>query len=217
MQENILHLGVILNVSLLAAITSQVINRIIEVVLHKNAALLEDPSKLFKSSFKRQVGITVLMVSLFWLSCLKAGTIHELLISWLLISFLILISSIDLEHQLIFDDVLCVFAICSLLLTVYLPTGLLDRLAAAFLGGGIMLLLAIITRGGIGGGDIKLIFVLGLWQGIHNLIFILIVGFISGGIVSLLLLVCGFKNFKDSIAYGPYFALGAILICIGIV
>lgn len=214
MQEFVSLLGIILNIIIFAIIISQVINRIIEIVLCKNIALLEEPAKLFKSSFKRQIGITSLMVILFLLSHLKATTISELFIRWLVISFLILISSIDLEHKFISDEVLCVFAMLSVLLTTFLPAGVIDRLLASLLGGGIMLLLAILTRGGIGGGDIKLMFVLGLWQGMHNLLVIFVVGFISGGIVSLILLICGLKKRQDRIAYGPYFALGAVLLCI---
>ena len=93
-----------------------------------------------------------------------------------------------------------------------LPAG--NHLMAAFAGGIAFLLLAILTGGGIGGGDIKLIFVLGLWLGAHKLLAVILLGFFLGGLAALLLLLTGKKKRRDFLAYGPYFAGSAILLSI---
>ena len=61
---------------------------------------------------------------------------------------------------------LALFAILGLCYQLLLqPDQLLLQLLTAIASGLILLLLAILTRGGIGGGDIKLLAALGLWPG----------------------------------------------------
>lgn len=131
--------------------------------------------------------------------------------AWLPSLFIILIILTDYEQQLIFDRVLIGLALTVLFLSPWIEAYLINRIAAALLGGGIMLALSILSRGGIGGGDIKLLFVLGLWQGIDALLFILTFGFVSGGLAAALLLLTRKKKKRDFFAYGPYFAFGSLL------
>ena len=72
------------------------------------------------------------------------------------------------------------------------------------------LLLAIVTHGGIGGGDIKLIAVLGLWLGTDMLLTIVISGVVLAGIAAIIMLVTKKKGRQDYFAYGPYFTLSAL-------
>ena len=88
---------------------------------------------------------------------------------------------------------------------------LLKNLFAAVAGGLIFLALAYLTRGGVGGGDVKLIAALGLWLGPERLTAVVCVGFFIGGLAALLLLLTGQKKRKDAFAYGPCFTLPAIL------
>ena len=71
-------------------------------------------------------------------------------------------------------------------------------------------IIAILSRGALGGGDIKLIACLGLWMGTKTLFFIGMFGILSGGISALIMLLLGIKNRKSAFAYGPYFAIPAI-------
>ena len=73
----------------------------------------------------------------------------------------------------------------------------------------IFTLLAVITRGGIGGGDIKLIGVLGIWFGI-DLIDVVSYGFILGGIFAVILIALKIKQRTDFFAYGIYFSMTAL-------
>ena len=126
--------------------------------------------------------------------------------------FLVLYTFTDFEQQVIFDHMLIPFAALGLLQTIALQQPLLDHLTAAAAGGLIFLLLAILTRGGIGGGDIKLIAALGLWLGIDNLLSVSMAGLVLGGIAAFFLILTGKKKRTDYFAYGPYFILTAIVL-----
>ena len=77
---------------------------------------------------------------------------------------------------------------------------------------GIFLLFAILTRGGIGGGDIKLIGALGLWLGTEKLLLVIFLGCLLGGLFALLALLTGRKKRGEAIPYAPGFTLAALFI-----
>ncbi len=129
-----------------------------------------------------------------------------------LIYFLLLTICTDFEQYVIFDRMLLPFGILAFPMIFLLNMPFLDHLAAAFAGGGFFLLLAMLTRGGIGGGDIKLIFVLGLWLGSHALIGTIVIGLCLGGLAALFFLITKQKKRKEFFAYGPYFAAAAIFL-----
>ena len=128
--------------------------------------------------------------------------------------FLVMITLTDFEQYIIFDKMLIVFAIIGLTAIYNLNLPLTDRLIAALAGGGFFLLLAIVSKGAIGGGDIKLMFVLGIYFGIDNLLTICIAGFILSGTMAAILLAVKLKQRGSYIAYSPYFTLSALYILI---
>lgn len=75
------------------------------------------------------------------------------------------------------------------------------------MGGAVFLVLAILSRGALGGGDVKLIASLGLWLGTDALLFVTMAGIVLGGLAALLLMLLRLKKRKSAFAYGPYFAL----------
>ena len=71
------------------------------------------------------------------------------------------------------------------------------------------LALIFITKGrGMGGGDVKLGFLIGLLNGFPNSIVAIFSGFLTGAIYSLILVIAGKKKLKESIAFGPFLVLG---------
>lgn len=125
--------------------------------------------------------------------------------------FLLLYTFTDWEQQVIFDKMLLPFAVLGMLYALFFSAALLDHLLASIVGGIFFLLLAIVTRGGIGGGDIKLIAALGLWLGTDALKTITIAGILLGGLAALLFLLTGQKKKNEYFAYGPYFTILALL------
>jgi len=74
------------------------------------------------------------------------------------------------------------------------------------------LLIILITKGaGMGGGDLKLAFVMGILLGYPRVFFAHYIAFLLGGVVALLLLAGGKKRFGQSIAFGPFLVFGTYI------
>lgn len=137
-------------------------------------------------------------------------TMPALLYILIAVSFLLFITITDFEQQVILNEMVFFFALFGLCYTLHLQLSLREHLLAALGGGLLFLFLAFISRGAVGGGDIKLIAALGLWLGVKALINVIIYGAIAGGLAALLLLFFKKTERKQYIAYGPYYALSAI-------
>jgi leader peptidase (prepilin peptidase)/N-methyltransferase len=64
----------------------------------------------------------------------------------------------------------------------------------------------------MGGGDIKLVAVLGFWFGWVNLLLMMFLAFFVGGLVGSVLLLTGLKKRKDGIAFGPFLVLASFVV-----
>ncbi|HNS51333.1 MAG TPA: A24 family peptidase [Anaerolineae bacterium] len=84
--------------------------------------------------------------------------------------------------------------------------------AGLLFGGGLFLLIALVRRGAMGAGDVKLAAVLGAALGFPDVVTALLWGVLAGGLAALALLVTRRAGRKDYMAYGPYLALGAWLV-----
>ena len=79
---------------------------------------------------------------------------------------------------------------------------------------GFFLLLVLLTKGqGMGAGDIKLGFLIGLVNGFPINIIAVFLGFVLGAVYSVFLITFGKTTLKDTIAFGPFLILGS-LICL---
>ncbi|EAX47870.1 peptidase A24A domain protein [Thermosinus carboxydivorans Nor1] len=134
----------------------------------------------------------------------------ELIKALIFISFLIVVAFIDYDHQLILDKVLIWLGGAGVFINLGLGfTGLTDMIAGSLLGGGLLLVIAIASRGGMGGGDIKFAACLGLWLGWKLTLLALFLSFLLGGVGGIVLLTLKRKGRKDFIPFGPFLALGA--------
>lgn len=121
-----------------------------------------------------------------------------------------IITATDFEQYVIFDVMLVPFAATGILYTIHMGLPITWHIAASLGGGLVFLLLAIVTKGAIGGGDIKLIAAMGLWLGIRPLLSVIVYGFIAGGVAAFILLLTKQKSRHSYFAYGPYFALSGL-------
>lgn len=140
-----------------------------------------------------------------------------------LVCFLVVITFIDFDHQLIYDRVLIWLAGAGAAINlsfiytpvwdsfVILPVSPLSMLAGGLLGGGVLLVIALVTRGGMGGGDIKFAAALGLWLGWQQTVLLLFLSFVIGGVGSFALLALSLRKRKDFIPFGPFIAAGAFV------
>lgn len=125
-------------------------------------------------------------------------------------ALLLLMTATDFEQYCLFDEMMIPFALGGMVLCAMYRTLFWDHLLAAVAGGAIFLIIGLVSRGALGGGDIKLIACLGLWLGTDALFAVSMIGIILGGLVALLLLLTGKKKRKSAFAYGPYFALTTV-------
>lgn len=127
---------------------------------------------------------------------------------------LIAIFFIDLEHQIIPDEtifpVITLFLVFSLinnyqlLITNYLPSAI-----GAFM---FLFLVWAITKGrGMGFGDVKLAFLMGLSLGFPKIILAFYIAFLTGALVGVILVLARKKKFGQQIAFGPFLVLGVIV------
>ena len=126
------------------------------------------------------------------------------------IFFLVLMTVTDFEQYMIFDAMTLPFAILGAAYVWQMNLDIFDHATAAVIGGGFFLLLAIFTKGAIGGGDVKLVAALGLWLGSENLLNVVIFATLIGGLAATFMILAKQKDCNSYFAYGPYFALTAI-------
>lgn len=194
---------------LLAYLFACIGNIWIKTLYTDNKKLLSFAGKSLYS--KKRIYFITLMMSIIFVRVAFQEDIWLGLLKIFLGYVLILIIYTDFEQQVIFDKMIAAVILGSFFDFLYQPPVLMDRFMAAIAGGGLFLLLAVLLRGAIGGGDIKLIFALGLLLGTERLILVIVIGILLGAIAALVLLASKQKKRSDYFAYGPYFALPALI------
>ena len=154
-----------------------------------------------------------LLTGMLFMLCLTAmGFPEQLFKSLVFTCFIIVIAFIDWEHHLIFNNVLIWLAGFGVAINLFIgKIGLMEMLLAGLFGGGVFLLLALISKGGFGGGDVKFMAALGIWLGLKYTLLAFFLTFLLGGFGAAVLLALKIKGRKDNIAYGPYIAVAAFL------
>jgi leader peptidase (prepilin peptidase)/N-methyltransferase len=87
-----------------------------------------------------------------------------------------------------------------------------DVLVGGVMSGGIFLAMSILTRGGMGMGDVKLAFFTGFALGLTFGISALLITAIGGGVIAVVLLVTRIRDRRDPIPYAPFIAGGALYV-----
>lgn len=87
-------------------------------------------------------------------------------------------------------------------------------LAGIVVGGGILWVLALLWRGGMGGGDVKFLAAIGSFLGPGAVLLTLFLGALLGLIASLPLLLRGRWQRGQAVPFGPFLAASAILIAL---
>ena len=165
------------------------------------------------SSFTSRRTFVELLTGILFVLCLYSIVPSIYLYKTLIFtSFLIVISIIDYDHSLIFDNVLIPMALTGVAINISMgDIKTLNMLFSGLLGGSIFLMLAIISKGGFGGGDIKFMACIGLWLGLKYTVLSVLLSFIFGGIGATILLLLKKKSIKDKFPYGPYIAMASFI------
>jgi leader peptidase (prepilin peptidase)/N-methyltransferase len=159
-------------------------------------------------------GITALS-SLFLF--LKFGPSLSYLFYFAFVAALMVMTVIDLYHQIIPDVIslpgIGVGLLASLLIP---PLTFLNSLIGILLGGGSLFLVAtlyqwLFKREGMGGGDVKLLAMIGAFLGWKAVLLTILLSSFIGSIIGILLMIVKGKDFKYAIPFGPFLSLGAVI------
>jgi leader peptidase (prepilin peptidase)/N-methyltransferase len=142
---------------------------------------------------------------------------------WVLIFYaclFIIIFVVDLERGLILNNMVYPGMAVALLIAGFVPQpwlmlGSLPAIAMAAIGGAIgfviFLLIAIISHGGMGWGDVKLAALIGLATGFPLIFAALVIGATLGGLVAIVLLVSKKRGRKEAIPFGPFLSVAGMI------
>jgi leader peptidase (prepilin peptidase)/N-methyltransferase len=148
---------------------------------------------------------------------LRFGPTPVFAVLFLFCSALVVITFIDLEHQIIPDEISLSGIVIGFILSFFLKGhSWQNALLGIVLGGGSLLLVAYLYqfltgKDGMGGGDIKLLAMMGAFLGWKAIPFIIFASSLVGSIVGISIMTMQKKDSKLAIPFGPYLAFGAIL------
>lgn len=144
----------------------------------------------------------------------------------------LVIAFIDLEHQLILNKVIYPSLVLAVVINLFIPPA---TVTGSFLGdnwllfnvvhggaalngimGGaagflLLLLVALVSRGGMAAGDVKMAAFIGLTLGLPMVVVALVLAAILGGLAAIVLLLLKVKKRKDAIPFGPFLSIATIV------
>lgn len=91
---------------------------------------------------------------------------------------------------------------------------LVSSLIGCFLCALLLIIANRISKGGIGGGDIKLLACIGLMCGVYVVFSTLLLSLLACIVVSVILLLLKKKTSKDNLPFGPFIYLGLTIMCL---
>jgi leader peptidase (prepilin peptidase) / N-methyltransferase len=148
----------------------------------------------------------------FVLAYILLGPTPNFIAAALLLAMLIAITAIDLAHQIIPDVITLPGILAGMLANLATGrVGWAESLIGIAVGGGLFLVIILASRGGMGGGDMKLGAMLGAFLGWKVGLLAILLGVLAGGVVALCLLIVGRKGRKEAIPFGPFLALGGAI------
>ncbi len=155
--------------------------------------------------------VELLTAALFVIVYLHTGLTAVLIKYLFLVALLVAVSFIDLEHFLIPDSLVLAGVIFGIGIGfIVQDISFWSALLGAVSCSGFLLLVALISRGGMGMGDVKLALVTGLFLGWPQGLVGLFAGACAGGLIGIILLMTGIRGRKDPIPFGPFIALGTL-------
>ncbi len=152
--------------------------------------------------------------------CPNLNLAVEFAIVALYCSLFIVIMVIDLEHKLILNKVVYPAAVVALVISIFLPAQGIESLhwpaeVNGLIGGAIgfvlLLIPALVFRGGMGWGDVKMAALIGLVTGFPLVFVALFGGIVLGGLAAAFLLIIRVKKRRDPIPFGPFLSIATIV------
>lgn len=150
--------------------------------------------------------------------------VHYMVFGWtpllavrlVLAAAMVALFAIDLEHHLLPDAITLPGIVLGLLASLFLPPGIRDALIGVLVGGGVLWLIGeayyrYSGEEGMGGGDVKMLAMIGAFLGWELVIVTLVLSSITGSLVGLLLIVTKRGGMKYALPYGTFLAIAAVI------
>ena len=179
--------------------------------------LLRGKCRFCREPISLRYPVIELLTGLFALiTFLKYGLSLEALVYFVFIAALLVITFIDIDHQIIPDIIslpgIPIFFLASFGLS---QINWLDSLIGILVGGGSLFTVAwiynlITQKEGMGGGDIKLLAMIGGVIGWKGVLFTIFVASAVGTLAGMLVMLKSRKGMRLKIPFGPFLAIGGI-------
>lgn len=156
--------------------------------------------------------LLLMIILAFSFSHTKFGiTVESIKITFLIFT-LIVISYIDFKNSIIPNQFIVIILLLGIIFNaIDRCQSLLSIVIGFFIISGPMLLTYIVTNRSIGGGDIKLMAVVGMFIGAKKIVIAFFVSSCISSIILLLLLVLRKIKIKDKIPYAPFLSIGILI------
>lgn len=197
------------------------LNRVIERVPRREPLLGGDGARIpVVPRSGREAVVDVAAAGLFAAAAARFGADWALPAYLVFFAAILTVSMIDLEHYLIPNRVIypsLALAVPLLVLAAAAEhrwAGLERAGMGAALGGGMLLVVHLVSPQGMGFGDVRLAFVLGLflgWLDLSHVVLGLFLGFLLGAVAGVILMAARKRTGKDAIPFGPFLAMGAAI------
>lgn len=133
------------------------------------------------------------------------------LLCMLMFSTLLVISIIDYKEMIIPNEFIIFILIVAIAYTVY-DGNYLSHIIGFFIVSVILLIINILSKGGIGMGDVKLMAVGGLLVGTANVLASFVIASVVAALIGVLLLLSKKKKRDAKIPFGPFLAFGLMAV-----
>jgi leader peptidase (prepilin peptidase)/N-methyltransferase len=129
---------------------------------------------------------------------------------------LIVLFAIDLEHHLLPNAITLPGIVVGLIFSLLLPPGIGSAAIGVLVGGGILWAIGeayyrITGQEGMGGGDVKMLAMVGAFLGWKLVLVTLVFSSVAGSLIGMLVLAIKRAGLKSALPYGTFLALGALI------
>ena len=159
-----------------------------------------------------ELAMAVFSAGLFW----QYGPSIEFGRLFVFFAALLVIIFIDIHHQIIPDRISLPGIVLGFATSPFSETITWQQSGlGVLLGGGLLYLVAwgylvLAKRDGMGGGDIKLLAMIGAFLGWQSLVYVVFASSLSGSVIGIIAMLRQGKGGKTRIPFGPFLAFGAI-------
>lgn len=130
----------------------------------------------------------------------------------IMLSVLVIIFVSDALYKIIWPSVVWFGLFIVLVINLFLQQNPLSMLFGALVGGGFFLLQYIFSKGRwIGGGDVRMGAMMGVWLGWPLIFVALLLAYITGAVSGIALLLSRNKKLASAIAFGPYLVIATLI------